>query len=135
LQDIAGPRGSTQQVLALGVAKPGRYLQQMPWIFRVFVTRKRREAAVGDLRIPLKLLNQPAALIHAAALELRGRVSPPLLKFWHPGMRAEQMAMQRETESILERMERMSASPPATDGPASLREAEEINRLSEELVK
>jgi hypothetical protein len=135
LQEIKGQRGGTQQILVMGVAKPGRYLQQTPWVMRLFLTRKRRDAAVGDLRIPLKLLNQPAALIHAAALELRGRVSPPLLKFWHPGMAAEQIAMQRETETILERMDQLSASAPAKDAPASLRELEEMNRLSEDLVK
>jgi hypothetical protein len=135
LQEFKGQRGGTQQILLLGVAKPGRYLQQMPWVMRVFQTRKRRDAAVGDLRIPLKVLDQPAALIHAAALELRGRVSPPLLKHWYPAMSVEQIAMQRETETILERMEQLSASAPLADASSSMREAEEMNRLSETLMK
>ena len=135
LLEVGGSRGRTQHILLLGVIKPGRYLQQMPWTMRHFVTRKRMDADVGELRIPLNALNQPAPLIISAALALRNRVSPAMPTLWHAGMSAEQIALQRETDATLSRMEQLSSSLDAKNAPLGAREEQELQRLSEDLQR
>jgi len=118
--------------IRLGVAKPGRYLRQLPWAMRIFVSRERMDADIGVLRIPMHLLNQPTMLIHKAALSLRSRVSPPLLKFWTPRMTAGQMALINQQEATLARMEQISASL-KPDAPITSDQNHELLRLSEDL--
>lgn len=127
-------RNRPQYTLMLGVAKPGKYLAQQPWALRLFHSRKRREASTGDLSIPLTVLNQPAELIYKAALELRGRVSPPLQKFWYPGMSAEEAALQRQTEETLARLEQIGTKPQPGQSAAEIaRDTEEVQRLADTL--
>lgn len=131
LLEIKRSRASKQYVLTMCVAKPGRYLQQMPWVMRMFLTRQRLDAAVGDLRIPLNILNQPAALIKAAALTFRRRVSPPLLEFWSPGMSAEQVFLLRDQEANMARLNQVTASLQA-GAPITPEIQREIQRLADE---
>ncbi len=97
-------RNTTQRTMFLSVFKPGRYLGHGLWWQRLFLTSKRREAPVGDIAIPLNPLDQPASKIHKAALTLRARVSPQLLANWVPGMSAEAIDLQRETDATLQRL-------------------------------
>lgn len=98
-------RGTKLHSLHLLVSSPGRYLANAPWLQRLFLTQARREAAIGEIVLPIQNLDQPPASVNKAFLALRSRTSPPLLEGWMPGASPETIKLLRETRDSLERME------------------------------
>lgn len=127
-------RHATQNTLHLSVLKPGRYLEQGRWWQKMFLSKKRREAAIGDIVIPLNVLDRPAELVHKAAVDLRSRVNPPMVANWYPGMPEEVIASQRETEASFQRLDQIGSeleagrlTPEQADAEMT-RVMEDINR-------
>ena len=99
-----------QHALILGVSKPGQYLRNTPWLRRLFTSRKTMEADFGSLNIPLIFLNQPPHLVHAAALDLRKRVTPPLLSGWYPDMSPEHVRLTMSGNANMARMDEINTA-------------------------
>ena len=98
-------RGRKIHRLHLLVTKPGRYLTNAPWLQRLFLTQKRREAPFGEIVLPIQNLDQPPTLVLKALLALRSRVSPPLLAGWVPGLSLEAIKLHQESLGSIDQME------------------------------
>ncbi|MFA6985911.1 MAG: hypothetical protein WC213_06860 [Arenimonas sp.] len=127
-------RNTTQNTLHLSVLKPGRYLEQGRWWQTMFLSKKRTEAAIGDIVFNLNVLDRRPELVHKAAVELRSRANPPMVANWYPGMPEELIASQRETQASFQRLDQIGSdlgagrlSPEQADAEMT-RVMEDINR-------
>ena len=133
-QDVVAMRTGLEMqtkrpVLTLVVRQPGRYLRGN-WLNRMFAGGQ-LAADIGELRIPVGLLDVHHATVSEAARQLRARVQPPLLEAWIPGMTGEQARQQLRNEEIMRRMTEIAGNEAKVPDAAELAEA---GRLSEELV-
>ncbi|MEO8000913.1 MAG: hypothetical protein ABI644_03480 [Arenimonas sp.] len=103
LQEIR-TRYSKQYLLMLYVTKPCRYMDGLPLMRKIFITKKYRNAVTGAVGIPLNLFDQPANVIHKAALHFQGKTNLPLISLWNPLMSSERIAFQRESDATLAKM-------------------------------
>ncbi len=71
--------------LALGVDGAERFRKQVPvlarWIARAFAPAERIEDVI---HLPLENLDKDPRQVHAAAVALRGRITPGTIPSWHP---------------------------------------------------
>ena len=62
-------------------------------------------------RIPMRSLDVSSDRIQAAARSLRGRVEPPQVDGWFPGISPAQLELVRTQERLLAGLERLSSQP------------------------
>lgn len=99
---------TTVHSLLLGVSQPGRYLGRMPWIARVMAGKwSLPRGRFGVIEIPLNPLDQDPLLVVNAAEALRDRVSPSRLRYWHPSLDDESIAIGLETEYLGQNPDRL----------------------------
>lgn len=99
---------TTVHSLLLGVAQPGRYLGRMPWIARVMTGKwTLPRGRFGVIEIPLNPLDRDPVQVVNAAEALRDRVSPSRLRYWHPSLDDESIAIGLETEYLGQNPDRL----------------------------
>jgi hypothetical protein len=93
--------GAEFDLLVLGLATPGSVRQSTlaRWLVPA---RKQMQVSAGGL-------DQAPARIHAAALALRDRVTPPRSKHWFPGVNPVLLGQLERQWAMLDRLDRIAA--------------------------
>jgi hypothetical protein len=115
---------SRRPFLTLVVRQPGRFLRGNS-LNRIFAGG-RIAADIGELRIPIGILDVHSATVAEAAQQLRGRVQPPLLQVWIPGMTAAQVEQQLRNEAHMARIIEINEGDPKLIDAAEIAEVEAI---------